>query len=104
MTGKHGNDNLEVKLDIPELELGQEKVTGKKIELQAKIKRPQGDLMANAGVPDMEGTPKAFRISQFTLGLDGRQGKTAVTGRFATPLSVSLDARLLELPKLSARR
>jgi AsmA protein len=102
LKGKRGADVLEAKLDAPGLELTKDKVTSAKLVLEAKVQQPDGSLNLNLALPSLEGSGKAFKTSQITLDVDGKQGENAIKGKLTTPFSGNLESQQFVLGKIAA--
>ena len=101
LSGVHGKDNLDLKLDAPKLVFTSAKASGDRLSASAKVSGPQRTLTANLSLPGIEGTAQAFSSSAMTLELDVRQGDHDIKAKLASPISGNLEARQLSLPRLA---
>ena len=102
LTGARGKDNFDVKLDAPKLNFTADKASGDKVTVVAKITNPRGTTGVNLMLPGIEGTAQAFKSGAMTLDLDMKQGDLTVKSKLSSPVSGSLQAQQVSLPKLIA--
>lgn len=102
MTGVSGKNNLDIRLDAPRLGLTNEKASGDKVTLVAGISSPQGSISANLSLPGIDGTARSFKSDAMTLDLDMKRGDLTVKAKVSSPLSGSLEARQVNLSRLTA--
>lgn len=100
VTGASGKDNFDIKLDAPKLLVTQDKATGDKVTVAAKITNAQGITQANVVLPGIEGTAQAFKAAGMTLDLDMKQGDQTVKARVTSPLSGNFQTQQINLPQL----
>ena len=101
MTGVSGKDNLDIKFDAPKLTITQDKASGDKATIAAKITNAQGTTAANVVLPGIEGTAQAFKAAGMTLDLDMKQGDQTIKARVTSPLSGNFQTQQINLPQLS---
>jgi AsmA protein len=99
--GKKGKDDLEARLDLPRLQLTEAKAVADKLQLDAKMTQPGGEMHATLSLPALEGNAKAFKATQLTLAVDGKQGESAIKGKIASPFAGSLETQVFELAKIA---
>lgn len=106
LTGKKAadgvNDSINVKLDIPSLQLTQDKVSSDKLVLEAQLQQAKGAIKAIFTVPQLQGTGQAFKASEFTLEVDGQQGENAIKGKLTSPFAGNLQTQRFDLASLKA--
>lgn len=98
-----GGGDLNVKFDAPKLNVTKDKVNGEKIVLDATIAEAKGKTAVKLEIPGIDGTAKSFTAGSFTLNVE-MQGDGATTKASVTsPLTGSVEAERIELPKLTAK-
>ena len=102
LTGTSGKDALDVRAQVPKLQLTADKATGDKVAVVAKITGPDGVTQANLSLPGIEGSAEAFRSAAAQLDLDLKRGDVAVKARIASPLTGNVKAQQISLPQLKA--
>jgi len=100
--GKLGTDSVEINLAAPKVEVANDKASGESASLTAKLAGADRAADVNLKLSAVEGSAKALKIAALTLGVDGRQKDNAVKGSLTTPVSVNLETKLFELPKIAA--
>jgi len=100
MTGVSGQENLDIKLEAPKLQITKDKATGDKVTVAAKITDPHGVTIANAVLPGIEGTAAAFKSAGMTLDLDIKQGDQTIKAKVTSPLSGNFQTQQISLPQL----
>ena len=101
MKGKLGNDALDVDLNAPRLEVSPDSAAGEAAQLLAKLtgaERKADVLLKLSGV---EGSARALKIAALTLDVDAKQKDSAVKAALRTPVTANLEAKLLELPRIT---
>ncbi|HEU5282850.1 MAG TPA: AsmA family protein, partial [Burkholderiales bacterium] len=98
---KQGEDNLEVGLSAPRLQVTPESAGGESVVLTVKLDGAQRDADATVRVSGLEGSARALKIQSLTLELDARQQDNAIKGRLTTPVTGNLETKVFELPKLA---
>jgi AsmA protein len=99
--GRKGKDEVNVKLDLPRLQLTEAKAQADKLQLEAKLKQAVGESRVVLALPALEGNAKAFKAAQLTLEVDGRQGESTIKGKIASPFAGSLETQVFELAKIA---
>jgi AsmA protein len=101
-TGTHEDGNLDIKLDVPSVAVMQDEISGEKITLEAMLGQSKSKLGAKLEISGIHGNARLFKAREFTANLemqhDGATDKARVTG----PLTGSIEADKIELPKLVA--
>lgn len=102
LKGKRGADQLDVKLDAPQLQMTKDKVASGKIRLDAKVQQPNGNISAVATLAELSGNAHAFQAQALSFELTGKQGENALNGKLSSPVSGNLDLLQFTLPKIVA--
>lgn len=100
--GKSGEDNLEVHLQAPRLDVSPAQAKGETIALTAKLDGAQRNANIALKLSGTEGSAKAIKIGALTLDVDARAQDNAVKGNFSTPVTGNLETKVFELPKIAA--
>ncbi len=98
--GVKGKDRFEVRLDAPDLNLTKDKFTGNGIALNAKLDGALGNIAATLSLPDVDGTPRTFKVSSLQLGVDLKQPEQAFKLKLSTPVTGSIEAQQFNLSDL----
>ena len=101
-TGKQEGGDLNVKFDVPKLNITKDKVSGEKIALDATLSDAKGKIAVKLDIPGIDGNAKAFRPPQMTLNVDMQQDGATIKAKVTSPLAGSVDAERVELAKLMA--
>lgn len=102
LKGKRGADQLDIKLDAPQLQMTKDKVASGKIKLDAKLQQPNGNISAIATLAELSGNANAFQAQALNLELNGKQGENALNGKLTSPVNGNLDLLQIALPKIVA--
>jgi AsmA protein len=102
VTGMSGKSALDVRIDVPRLELTADRASGDKVSVVAKITDPDGMTQATLALPGIEGTGQAFRSASAGLDLEMKRGDLAVKAKLASPVTGNVKAQQLALPQLKA--
>lgn len=102
LTGVSGKNNFDVKLDAPKLNFTDDKASGDKVTVAAKITTPKSTTGVNLTLPGIEGTAQAFQSGAMTLDLDMKQGDLTLKSKLSSPVSGNIQTRQVTLPKLVA--
>jgi len=103
VSGKQAGGDLKLALEAPKLAVTRQKVSGERVTLEAALSDASMKLNARADIPGLEGDAKAFKASQVTALMDlERQGMMTVKAKLASPVTGSVEAQRVELPKLNA--
>jgi AsmA protein len=100
--GKVGQDNLDINLNAPKLEVSGGKASGESAVLTAKLAGAERNADVKLKLSALEGSAKALKIAALTLDVDAKAKDDAVKGTFSTPVSGNLEAKIFELPKMAA--
>ena len=102
-TGKQaGGGDLNVKFDVPRLDITKDKVSGEKIVLDATLGEGKGKMIVKLDIPGLEGNSQAFKAAAMTLNLDMQQDGATIKAKISSPLAGSVNAEKIELSKLTA--
>ncbi len=101
-TGKQAGGDLNVKLDLPKLNITKDKVSGDKIVLDATTSEAKRKLVAKVEIPALEGNAQAFKAGQMTANLDLQQEGAKMQAKLTSPIAGSVTAQRIELSKLAA--
>jgi len=100
-TGVRDKNNLDVKLETPRLRLLNEKYSGDKVAVVAKMTGAETELAASLAIPGLEGTSRAFKVGTINLQVDAKQGQRAVKGRLTTPISGNIETQQFNFPNIT---
>ncbi|HUO43825.1 MAG TPA: AsmA family protein [Burkholderiales bacterium] len=98
-TGKQEGGDLDVKLNVPQLTITEQQVSGQNIALDAKLSADQARLAVNLSVPAIAGNKQAFRADALNADLQMTREGMTVQGKLAAAVAGNLDAQRFELPK-----
>jgi AsmA protein len=101
LTGIQAGNTLEIKAQAPRLTFTADKAAGDRLTVSAKVAGAKQTLAAQLALPGMEGTAQSFKTGPMTLDLDLKQGDLAVKVKASSPLTGSLQAKQVSLPKLA---
>ena len=91
---------LNVELDAPHLVAQKDEVSGKETKLTLTQSKGEDTLTANLRIADLKGSIKAFQSSSISGEISGKQGARTLAGKFSSPFSGNLEAKVFDLPKL----
>lgn len=94
-------DKFEVTLDAPSLNLANDKYSGGKLTLNAKLDTASGNMAASLVVPGAEGNAQSFKVSALSLDLDLKQPEQAFKVQLSSPLSGNIKAQQFNLSNLN---
>ncbi|HUL42111.1 MAG TPA: AsmA family protein [Burkholderiales bacterium] len=100
-TGVQQAKNLNVRLEAPRLRLLNEKFSGDKVTLVAKMTGTDSNVVASLAIPGPEGTPRAFKTGTVNLQLDAKQGERTMKAKLTTPVSGNVQAQQFNLPNIA---
>jgi AsmA protein len=100
--GKRGGEDFNVKLDVPRLNITQDKVDGSKIALEATLGAAKRKLVAKIEIPAIEGTAKAFTAAQVMANVEMQEESAKTRVKLASPLTGSIERQHFELPRILA--
>ena len=101
-TGKQEGGDLNVKFDVPRLNVTRDKVSGEKIVLDATLNEGKNRIVVRLDIPGVDGTAQAFKANEFTANLDLQQDAATIKAKVTGPLAGSVDTERIELSKLVA--
>jgi len=98
---KQGEDNLDVSLSAPRLQVTPESAGGESVVLTLKLDGAQRDADATVRVSGLEGSAQTLKIQSLVLELDARQQENTIKGRLSTPVTGNLETKVFELSRLA---
>ena len=101
-TGKQEGGDLNVKFEVPKLNMTKDKVSGEKIALDATLSEAKGKVAVKLDIPGLDGNAKAFTAAMMTLNVDMQQDGATIKAKVTSPLAGSVDAEKIELAKITA--
>ncbi len=99
--GKQGNDNFDVKLDVPKLTVTPEQAGGDSLTLTAILNGAQRNASVKLSLSGVEGSAKAIKVNKMVLDVDAKQGEASLKGALQSTFAANLDAQTVELAKFS---
>jgi AsmA protein len=100
--GRQKDEDIQVKLDIPRLEVARERVDGPRIGVEALIRSAKQNLSAKVNVAGIEGSIESFRTDLLEIAFDldgeGRSVKSSLTAK----LTSRSEAGTYEMPQFTA--
>jgi AsmA protein len=98
-TGKQPGGDLDVKLDVPQLTITEQKVSGEKIVLDAKVSAVKSRIEVKLDIPSIAGTKQSFTADALTADMQmWREGMTA-QAKLSSSVTGNLDTQRFELAK-----
>ena len=101
-TGKQEGGDLNVKFEVPKLNVTKDKVSGDKIALDATLTEAKSKVAVKLDIPGLDGNAQAFKAAAMTLSVDMQQDGATIKAKVTSPLTGSVDAEKIELAKLTA--
>jgi AsmA protein len=101
-TGKQEGGDLNVKFEVPRLNVTKDKVSGEKIALDATLSEGKGKVAVKLDIPGVDGNAQAFKAAAMTLNVDMQQDGATIKAKVSSPLAGSVDAQKIELAKFVA--
>jgi len=98
-TGKQAGGDLDVKLDVPQLTITEQKVSGEKIALDAKLNADKNRLAVKLDVPAIAGNKQSFKADALNADIQMTREGMTVQAKLAGAVAGNLDAQRFELPK-----
>ncbi|MBI4807707.1 MAG: AsmA family protein [Nitrosomonadales bacterium] len=99
-SGVKGKDRFEARLDAPDLSLTEDKFTGERIAMNAKLDSAAGNVVASLLLPDVEGNARTFKVSSLQLNVDLKQPEQTFKLKFSSPVTGSIEAQQFNLSDL----
>lgn len=99
--GKAADDDLEAKLEAPQLVLAADKASGAAVDAVLRLTGARRAINAKVALSGVEGKSQSLQVGKLTLDLDARQGETTVKGSLSSALSANLDKQTVTLPAFS---
>lgn len=96
-----GKERYGIKLDVPDLSLGKDRVSGKDVTLAATLDGAFGNLVASVSVPAMEGNARSFKTESLGLDVELKQPAQIIKARLDTQLTGSIEAQQFNFSSLS---
>jgi AsmA protein len=87
MTGVRAGENLELKLEVPQIKLTRQAVAGESVVARATLTGGQGVTTANFTVPKLSGDAQAFQAGPLAVELNVRRGENRLSAKVTAPLS-----------------
>ncbi|MDH4233854.1 MAG: AsmA family protein [Gallionella sp.] len=100
-SGVKDKHKFDATLDAPALNLAQDKYSGDKLTLNAKLDAAFGNVFASLSLPGVEGNAQSFKISALTLDMDVKQPEQAFKVKLSSPVSGNIKTQQFDLNKLS---
>ncbi len=101
-TGKQQGGDLDIKLNIPQLTITEQKVSGEKIALDAKLNADKNRMAVKLDIPNIAGNEQAFKADTLTADIQmWREGMT-VQAKLTSPVTGNIDTLRFELAKFQA--
>jgi AsmA protein len=98
---KQGKGVVEVKLDVPQLKVGERDIAGKKMDGRVRLEQDGRVIEALFSLPSFEGTTQGFKIA--ALNLDGTltEGATKAQMKVSGALTGDLEKQVFSSPQLT---
>jgi len=100
-TGKQESGELNIKFEVPNLAVTNDKVSGEKITLNATLNEGKSKVTAKLDIPGIAGNAQSFKANEMTANVDLQQEGATIKAKVTSPLAGSVDAQRLELGKLA---
>jgi AsmA protein len=100
-SGVKVKDKFEATLDAPSLRLSNDKYTGDKVALNAKVDAPFGNIVAILSMPGVEGNAQSFKVKALSLDLEIKQPEQAFKVKLGSALSGNVKSQQYNLNNLS---
>jgi len=94
-------DGFDAKFSIPKLALAPDRAESKAITGEVKLARPKQSIDAKLALSALEAKGKIIQFARFDVDLDAKTGELAVQGKLGTPVTLSLEAREIQLPGIA---
>lgn len=98
--GKHGTQAIEFTLDVPRLALTEDKVSGDKLDGDAKLVEGSRTVTAHFSAPSFEGSPQIFRLPAIALDATVKEAALDAKANIAGALSGDIDKLLFSSPQV----
>ena len=102
VSGKQEGGDLNVKFEVPRLNVTKDKVSGEKIALDATLNEAKNKITVKLDIPAIDGNAQAFKAGEFTVSIDVQQEGASIKAKMTSPLAGSVDTEKIELAKLVA--
>jgi len=102
LSGRSAAGDLNVKFDIPRLNVSKETVSGEKVSLEAALNERKRKLVAKVELSGLAGNAAAFKAASLAADVDLQQEGAAVKAKLVSPAAGSLEKQVFELSKLAA--
>jgi len=100
--GRMGQDQLNIDMSAPKLEVSGDKASGESVVLTAKLAGAERNADVSVKLAALEGSAKALKIAALNMKVDAKVKDDTVKGTLSTPIAGNLEARIFELPKIAA--
>ena len=97
--GKRGGQPLEVKLEVPQLDVTDRRVAGK-LSGRASMTEGARTVTMDFNAPAFDGTPKAFRLPALEIDATVKDAKLDAAAKLRGAVDGDIDALLLSSPQL----
>ena len=101
-SGRQQDDDLNLRLDIPLLSVTTDQVSGEKLAFDATVSQRNSKMVIRLDVPTIEGNAPLFAAKQLNASIDLQQEGATTQLRLTSPLTGSVEAQRIELPRLIA--
>lgn len=101
VTGMHGENHFNAKLDVPALNLIQNNFTSDKLALITQLDSSFGNIHSSLVMLNMAGNPQSFRSDTLTLALDIKQPEQTFHIKLGSPATGKIEQQQLSLPNLT---
>jgi AsmA protein len=98
---KQGKGVVDVKLDVPQLKVGERDIAAKKMEGRIKLAQDGRVIEALFSLPSFEGTAQGFKIASINLDGTLKEGATNAQMKVSGALSGDLEKQLFSSPQLT---
>ena len=101
-TGKQEGGDLDVKLDVPQLTITEQKVSGEKIVLDAKVNADKDRMAVKLDIPAISGNKQSFKADTLSADIQMWHEGTTVQAKLTSPVTGNIDAQRFELAKFQS--
>ncbi len=101
--GKLNTHTLEVKLDLPRLQLNKSNINGNKLNFTGNLAQADESLQVMLQIPAFELNNKNFQSAELSADFNLKQSDRTLQTKLSTPLNVNLETQQLQLSDISAK-
>jgi AsmA protein len=101
ISAKHAAQTIDAKFDVPKLAVTNSKVSGGKINGDAKLAEGARTLTAQFSAPSFDGTPQAFKVPDLTLNAGIKDATTDAKAKVTGTIAGDIDKLLFSSPQLA---